>query len=67
MDKYRTFLQNLQEGIQSAVAEVENAGFHHSDEGSPEWTVYNRILTWEAAIAERIRWYDDTKSAKAAR
>ena len=61
MERYETWLKRTQEELQAAIAEAENEGWHHAPEpgGSPAgYQHYCRLLAWEAAVADRRRWYD---------
>ena len=50
---YRRFLTDLLEGLQVAIAEAENAEWHHLNSG-PAKDQYNRLLTWELEVSGRL-------------
>ena len=58
---YRRFLGDLQEELQSCIADAENLGWHHAIE-LPIGQNYVRLITWEKEINDRIKWYDDRKA-----
>ena len=54
---YIKFLRGLHEELVEAVAEGENAGWHH-----PATEHYLRLLTWVDTVEERIRDYQNTRT-----
>ena len=53
MKSYEKWIKKTQEEVQEAIREAELADWHHYPEGSYGATIYTRLLTWEAALAER--------------
>jgi len=58
MDHYKQFLKRLLTDTVQAVADCENMGFHHEEEGTVEFLHYLRCTTWAQELTERQRWYD---------
>ena len=60
---YRRFLKGLRDQLVQAMAEAENAGWHHMALDTPEWVCYNRIVTWCDEVDARCEWYDNVQAA----
>ena len=67
LKSYRRFLTDLEVQLQSAIADLENLGFHHHAEGSPEFVHYLRCTTWLIEVNDRLVWYYDHKTASSSR
>ena len=57
MRNYGTFLRSLGEELFMAIAEAENAGWHH-EEDTEGAQVYARLLTWSDEIHARLDVWD---------
>ncbi len=61
---YAVFLRALQDELLDALADLENLGFHHMDEGSAEFQHFLRIATWCDEVNTRMWMYDSGKERK---
>ena len=59
------FLKVLMETVEDAIQEGENEGWHHAEDGSERWIVYNRLLTARTEIARRLARYEYAKARTA--
>jgi len=65
MENYATWLENTQKEVEEAitlweeVAEASSSRPVHPDAG---FALYNRLLTWRAALISRREWYESAKS-----
>ncbi len=67
MKSYRRYLRDTQDELQQAIAEAEDAGWHHEADATDEFRHYLRLLTWEKAITERMVVYAAAKRNSALR
>ncbi len=65
MRSYRRFLLAFSDELQMAIAEAENLEWHHEPAQSAEWQHYNRLVTWETEITERMVFYAAAKARSA--
>ena len=63
MLNYRRFLNKLTSELLDALAESENAEWHHLEETDPRWVHYQRLATWSAELNERCVQYDYVQAA----
>ena len=59
---YRHFLGGLSSALQEMIANMENMGFHHMEDGTPGWKLYQETVRWESHLAQRIVWHDEHKA-----
>jgi len=61
---YEEWLEKTQEELRAAIEEAEEGGWHHltpPDDADPRYSVFARLLTWEAEVTQRREWYDTAK------
>ena len=58
MNIYETWIRKTEEDLQEAIADAENANWHHMADGIVEARAYGRLLTWLSEIVVRVRRYD---------
>ena len=63
MRRYESWIRETQTALREAIEEAEEAGWHHRAEGgeTPANRIYARLRTWEAALTERVEYYDQSK------
>ena len=62
---FRGFLSGLRDLLVEAVAEAENAGWHHLDANEPLHQHYLRLCTWTSEVHERLVRFDYIKARTA--
>ena len=64
LKNYRRFLQGLRDELAEAIADAENLEWHHMGEATPGWRHYQRLVTWQVEVEERMDHYDDIKAER---
>jgi len=61
---YEEWLEKTQTELREAIEEAEEGGWHHltaPDDADPRYSVFARLLTWEAEVTRRRDWYAQAK------